>query len=48
MVGSPELVMPSLDSRCLVRMYWSLRAHRLFDWDDIVASDRADENVFVT
>ena len=40
--GSPELVMPRLDNRCLVRSDWSLRARGSFDWDDIVASGRAD------
>ena len=42
LVGSPELVMPRLDSRCLVRTDWSLRALGSFDWDDIVASGRVD------
>ena len=42
LVGSPELVMPRLDSRCLVRSDWSLRARGSFDWDDILASGRAD------
>ena len=42
LVGSPELVMPRLDNRCLVRSDWSLRARGSFDWDDIVASGRAD------
>ena len=41
-VGSPELAMPRLDSRCLVRTDWSLRARGSFDWDDIAASGRAD------
>ena len=42
LVGSPELVMPRPDSRCLVRSDWSLSARGSFDWDDIVASGRAD------
>ena len=42
LVGSPALVMPLLDSRCLVRTDWSLRARGSFDWDDIVASGLAD------
>ena len=42
LVGSPELVMPRLDNRCLVRSDWSLRVRGSFDWDDIVASGRAD------
>ena len=42
LVGSPELVMPRLDSRCLVRSDWSLRARGSFDLDDIVASGRVD------
>ena len=40
LVGSPELVMPRLDNRCLVRTDWSLHARGSFDWDDIVASGR--------
>ena len=40
-VGSPELVMPGLDSRSLVRTDWSLRAPVSFDWDEIVTSGRA-------
>ena len=42
LAGSPELVMPPFDSRCLVRTDWSLRARVSFDWDDIVTSGRAD------
>ena len=42
LVGALELVMPRLDSRCLVRADWSLRARGSFDWDDIMASGRAD------
>ena len=34
--------MPRLDSSCLVRTDWSLRARGSFDWDDIVTSGRAD------
>ena len=42
LVGSPELVMPRLDRRCLLRTDWSLRAPVSFDWDDIVTSGRAE------
>ena len=42
LVGSPVLVKPRLDSRCPVRLDSSLRARGSFDWDDIVASGRAD------
>ena len=42
LVGSPDLVMPRLYSRCLARMDWSLRARGSFDWDDIATSGRAD------
>ena len=45
--GSRELVMPRLDSRCLVRTDWSLRARGSFDWDNIVTSGLT-LNVFVT
>ena len=38
LVGSPELVMPRLDSRCLSRTDWSLRARGSFDSDDILTS----------
>ena len=34
--------MSHLDSGCLVRTDWSLRARGSFDWDDIVTSGRAD------
>ena len=34
--------MKRLDSRCLVRTYWSRRARGSFDWDDIMDSGRAD------
>ena len=42
LVASPELATSRLDSRCLVRTDWSLRARGSFDWDDIVNSGRAD------
>ena len=44
LVGSPELVMPGHDSRCLVRTDWSHRALGSFDWDDLVTSGRAGVN----
>ena len=42
LVGPHGLVIPSIDSLCLVRTDWSLRARGSFDWGDIVASSRAD------
>ena len=42
LVGSPELVMPRLDSRCLVRTDWWLHARGSFDSDDIVTSGRSE------
>ena len=48
LVGSPELVMPRLDNRCLVRSDWSLRGRGSFDWDDIMVPVELTLNVFVT